>query len=110
MRDKDTICINRKGETWKLNKKDILCIKQEAGHTIIVTSDREFSKRGKMDEILNSMHDESFFRCHKYCMINFDKVNGMKDSTVIFEGGRTLGMGINCFRNTRKAFLEYLNK
>ena len=104
---KEVVCISRRGEVWRLKTEDVLCVRQEKGDTVIQLKDRELRKRGKLDEIFRT-ENQSFYRCHKYCLVNFDQVYGMKDSMIIFEGGKRLGVGVNCFRDTRKAFLEYL--
>ncbi len=106
---KEYVCVNGKGETWKLLKENILYIRQEQRYVVIQTREGEIKRWGKMKDMFPDLEeDKSIHRCHSYCLINFDCVNGMKDSVVYFEGGKIMYLGINSFRQVRKAFIGYL--
>lgn len=106
---KEYVCVNGKGETWKVLKENILYIRQEQRYVVIHTREGEIKRWGKMKDMFPDLEeDSSIYRCHSYCLINFDCVNGMKDSVVYFEGGKTMYLGINNFRQVRKAFICYL--
>lgn len=101
---KEYVCVNGKGETWKLLKENILYIRQEQRYVVIQTREGEIKRWRKMKDMFPDLEeDKSIHRCHSYCLINFDCVNGMKDSVVYFEGGKTMYLGINSFRQVRKA-------
>ncbi|MEA4922281.1 MAG: LytTR family DNA-binding domain-containing protein [Eubacteriaceae bacterium] len=101
------LCIRGKKETWKLNISDIVFVRQEGKEIQIFTEKNTIRKTGSIAELKEKL-DDRFFTCHKYCLVNFDKVFGMRDSEIIFETGQSVTMGVNSYRNARKAFHMYM--
>ena len=48
---KEYVCVNGKGETWKLLKENILYIRQEQRYVVIQTREGEIKRWGKMKDM-----------------------------------------------------------
>jgi DNA-binding LytR/AlgR family response regulator len=52
----------------------------------------------------------NFYRCHKSCIINFEKILRMEDGVFYFSNGATLRVGQNNYRHTRNHYVKYLDQ
>ena len=94
--------INRE-ETCKVYIVNVLFIEQDLRKIIVHTEDGLFWRYGKIEELLKYL-DDRFFKCHKSCIINLDKVMKMKEQTVFFENGDKIVMSKEKFRLAKQNF------
>ena len=102
------LCVKKKSETWKFNSKDVLYVKQDGREVNIVTNRMKISEYGSLEDYVVQLR-EGFYRCHKYCLINFNNVCYMKSGEIFFENGECVYLGENNFRATRQAFHAYFD-
>lgn len=100
---REFIPIIKRGEIGKVYICDILYIESEARKIYMHTVEKIQSIYGKIDDV-EPMLPENFYRCHKSCIINLDKVENMKDGYIEFENGDTVCLGREKFV---KAFQKY---
>ena len=97
------IPIIKRGEIGKVYICNILYIQSEARKIHIHTVEKTQSVYGKIDDV-EPMLPENFYRCHKSCIINLDKVENMKDGYIEFENGDKISI---CREKFVKAFQKY---
>lgn len=100
--------ITRK-ETTRVYLKDILYIETELRVINIYTESRIYRKYGKLDDMMSFL-DNHFYRCHKSCIVNLEKIMSMQDGVFYFHGGTTLRIGKNKYQNTRRYYRKYLEQ
>lgn len=104
----DFIIILKRCGVTRVETKDILYIEKELRSICIHTLKEVHVFYGKMEDIADSL-GATFFKCHKSCILNFERVTSMKSGVFYFEGGNTLMIGINNYQITKKRYLEFLN-
>lgn len=82
-RQKKCINISYKGGMKKIDVADIRYVEVRDHDLYFHTGEGEFSQRGTMKEIENTLVDEAFFRCNKGYLINLDYVSGIQGNSVI---------------------------
>lgn len=100
--------ITRK-ETAKVSTREILYIETELRVINIHTASRIYRFYGKLDDVIKYL-DGSFYRCHKSCVINLEKIARMEDGVFYFAGGMTLRVGQNNYRHTRNRYIHFLKQ
>jgi hypothetical protein len=100
--------ITRKGAA-KVRLREILYIETELRVIVIYTANREYRFYGKLDDILQYL-DGRFYRCHKSCVINLEKIVQMEDGVFFFPEGVTLRVGQNNYRLTKNHYIKYLKQ
>lgn len=106
---RDYIPVRSKSETCKIKLEDILYIEQDLRKTIIATEGREVFFYGNVDSIIKYL-DERFFRCHKSCIVNIEKIQSMREQTIFFENDKKIILGTQNYAKTRKRFNQYLEE
>lgn len=96
-----------KSEVSRVFVGEILYIETQLRVVYIYTVPRIYRFYGKLDEVLKYLNKD-FYRCHKSCIVNFNKIIRMEDGVVYFKGGLTLRVGENNFRHTRSLYRKYL--
>lgn len=104
---KDFISIIKRCEAAKVYIGDIIYIESEARKLHIYTENGEYSVYRKLDEVAERL-PENFYRCHKSCVINLDKVAHMKDRIISFEGGKSIGICAEKFSKAVQTYKGYL--
>lgn len=94
-------------ETAKVCLSEILYIETELRTVIIYTEIRAYRFYGKLDEVIKSLNG-NFYRCHKSCILNMEKIIRMEDGIFHFEGGETLRIGQNNYQRTRRHYIRFL--
>lgn len=100
--------ITRK-ETARVNLREILYIETELRTVNIYTESRTYRFYGKLDDVMQYLNI-NFYRCHKSCIINMERILRMEDGVFHFSGGVTLRVGQNNYRRTRSQYIKYLEK
>lgn len=108
IRDSYVPVITRK-EAAKVRIREILYIETELRVVVIYTAGRAYRFYGKLDDILKYL-DDRFYRCHKSCIINLEKVVRMEDGVFYFPEGVTLRVGQNNYRLSRNQYVKYLKQ
>lgn len=105
----DYIPVITRKETSRVNIRDVLYIETELRIVNIYTVGRSYRFYGKLDDVQQYLSG-NFYRCHKSCIINMDKIHRMEDCVLYFMGGSTLRIGQNNFRRTRARYTQYLEQ
>lgn len=105
----DYIPVITRKETTRVYLKDILYIETQLRVIIIYTESRTYRKYGKLDDVMSSLNGH-FYRCHKSCILNLEKVISMEDGIFYFNGGLSLRIGKNKYQYTRKYYRKYLEQ
>lgn len=100
--------ITRK-ETARINTREVFYIETELRVVHVHTDSRIYRFYGKLDDITRYLND-SFYRCHKSCIINLEQIVRMEDGIFHFPGDRTLRVGQNNYRHTRSHYIKYLEQ
>lgn len=100
--------ITRK-ETAKVSTREILFIETELRIINIHTSGRIYRFYGKLDDVIKYL-DCNFYRCHKSCVVNLEKIVRMEDGVFYFPGEVTLRVGQNNYRHTRNHYIDFLKQ
>ncbi|MCI8631470.1 MAG: LytTR family transcriptional regulator [Firmicutes bacterium] len=108
-RGKEFISIIKRSEAAKVYIKDITYIESEARKIHIHTADAEYSVYRKLDEIADIL-PENFYRCHKSCIINLEKVINMKDRFIYFECGACIAICADKYAKAVQTYKGYLIK
>lgn len=103
-RQKKYIQISYKGKMKKLDVTEIWYVEVQDHDLYFHTSEGEFSQRGTMKEIEETLNEEAFFRCNKGYLINLDYVNGVEGSDVLVGEDK-----VQVSRSRKKEFLDALN-
>ncbi|MEG2199358.1 MAG: LytTR family DNA-binding domain-containing protein [Anaerovorax sp.] len=101
------IIVRKRCEVTKVATKEILYMEKELRSIHIYTIYCKHTFYGKMEDISDHL-GPSFFRCHKSCVVNFDKIVSMKEGVFYFEGGSSLMIGKNNYQNAKKHYADFL--
>lgn len=104
---REFISVIKKSEAAKVYLNDIVYIENEARRIHIHTENDTYSVYRRIDEVA-SLLPENFYRCHKSCIINLDKVNNMKNRIIYFEGGKTVGICAEKYAKAVQTYKGYL--
>ena len=104
---REFISVISRSEAAKVYISDIIYIESEARKIHIHTADGNYSAYRKLDEIVDKL-PENFFRCHKSCIINLEKVINMKDRVIYFECGDSLAICAEKYTKAEQAYKGYL--
>jgi DNA-binding LytR/AlgR family response regulator len=100
--------ITRK-EASRVNIRDIFYIETDLRIINIYTSSRIYRFYGKLDEIVKYLNQD-FYRCHKSCVINLEKIVRMENGVFYFQGEITLRVGLNNYQQTRGRYKKFLER
>lgn len=100
--------ITRK-EAARVYLREILYIETQLRVVNIHTKARIYRFYGKLDDVVGYLNG-NFYRCHKSCIINFDKIIRMEEGVFYFKGGSTLRVGQNNYQQTRHHYRKYLKE
>ena len=100
--------ITRK-EASRVNIRDIFYIETDLRIVNIYTVNRIYRFYGKLDEIVKYLNSD-FYRCHKSCVINLEKVVCMENGVFYFQGEITLRVGQNNYQHARNRYIRFLEQ
>ena len=91
-------------------KVDDLIMIERTGRKISVTADgNKWTYNGNIQDAWMYL-DKRFYNCLRGCIINFEKVEIMKDNQIIFVNGLRITIGRDNFNRTRQAYNAYLRR
>lgn len=105
----DYIPVITRKETARVNIREILYIETELRIVNIYTGSRSYRFYGKLDDVMQYLSG-NFYRCHKSCIINMEKIVRMEDGVFHFSGGVTLRVGQNNYRHARSQYIKFLER
>lgn len=98
------ISITYRSSIKKIDISDIYYIEVQNHELIYHTKEGDFSVRGTMKELEETLKEESFYRCNKCYLINLEYVDGVQDNNVVVNGSE-----MQVSRARKKEFLDVLN-
>jgi len=87
---------------------DIEYIEQLGRKVHIVSSTGDYCFYEKMCNLAPAITERAFYRVMKGLIINCDKIVRLQNHEIVFESGRTYGMGRNNFIKLRQVYKRYL--
>lgn len=103
------IPVKTRKETTRVNTREIFYIESELRIVNVYTAGRTYRFYGKLDEIGKYLNS-GFYRCHKSCIINLEKIERMENGIFYFSDGRTIRIGQNNYRHTRSYYVKFLER
>jgi DNA-binding LytR/AlgR family response regulator len=103
------IPVKTRKETAKVSIREILYIESELRVVVIYTEKRKFRFYGKLDELIQYLSND-FYRIHKSCVINLDRIARMEDGVIYFTEEQTVRVGQNNYRLARRQYLKHLEQ
>lgn len=105
----DYIPVITKKQTARVNIREILYIETQLRVVYLHTSNRVYKFYGKLDDVLIYLNS-NFYRCHKSCILNFEKIIRMENGIFYFHGGMTLQVGQNSYYQAIRHYRKYLKQ
>lgn len=105
----DYIPVITRREVCRVRVKEILYVEKELRLVNIHTSRRVYTFYGKLDDVMLYL-DESFYKCHRSCIVNFEKITSMEDGIFYLEGGETIRVGQNNYQYAKRGFRRFLER
>lgn len=105
----DYIPVITRKEASRVYIKEILYIETELRVVNIYTLNRVHRFYGKLDDVTKYLNT-NFYRCHKSCILNLEKIIRMENGIFYFKGGLTLRVGQNKYQDTRNHYRKFLQQ
>ena len=99
-----------RSETVIVYLDDIFFLQQEQRRLHIHTRRHSYVFYHKLEDLIPLFYEDKFYRCHKSCVVNFEKVKAMSEGSVFFEDGTVITLGRESFRCARRFFNQFLKK
>ena len=100
------LLIKVEGVTKKILLKDIFYVESDNKKVIFHTTEKIFTTYGKMDSLEIAL-GESFFRCHRFYLVNFEKISAYSSTTIQLVNGEKIFMAEKRYADFVKKFLKY---
>jgi len=100
------LLIKSDGMTKKIFLRDILYIESDNKKVIFHTAEKIFTTYGKMDALEIAL-GESFFRCHRFFIVNLAKISAYNANTIQLVNGEKIFMAEKRYSDFVKIFLKY---
>lgn len=94
------------GTNKKIFLKNIFYIESADKKVIIHTEEKNFEIYGKMDAFEIAL-EEKFFRCHRFFLVNFEKISAYTSTTIELLNGEKIFMAEKRYSDFVKNFLKY---
>lgn len=95
--------------TTRVRISDVMMISRNYRKLEIKAESGDFQYYEKLDNIVGCL-GRQFYRCSDGIIINFEKVECMKQQSITFSNGCRVELGRDCYLKARKAFTQYLNE
>ena len=100
--------VNRKN-CCKVWLKDVVYVENEGRKLKIVTEDKNFFLYAKISDFnIYFEGDKRFYRCMKGMIVNFEKVDSMKDQIIYFGNGMQYMLGRTNYLKAKQTFVNYM--
>ena len=100
------ILIRADGMTKKILLKNIFFVESADKKVLIHTDEKIFEIYGKMDELEIAL-GENFFRCHRFFIVNLEKISAYNSNTIELVNGEKIFMAEKRYSDFVKNFLIY---
>ncbi len=94
------------GMNKKIFLKDILYVESDNKKVLIHTAEKIFTTYGKMDAFEIAL-GENFFRCHRFYLVNLEKISAYNSNTIQLVGGEKIFLAEKRYSDFVKKFLKY---
>lgn len=94
------------GVNKKILLKNIFYIESSDKKVIFHTVEKNFEVYGKMDAFEIAL-GENFFRCHRFFLVNFEKISAYNSTTIELVNGEKIFMAEKRYSDFVKNFLNY---
>lgn len=94
------------GANKKIFLKNIFYIESADKKVVIHTEEKNFEIYGKMDAFEIAL-EEKFFRCHRFFLVNFEKISAYTSTTIELLNGEKIFMAEKRYSDFVKSFLKY---
>ena len=94
------------GMNKKIFLKNIFYVESADKKVIIHTSEKNFEIYGKMDAFEIAL-GENFFRCHRFFLVNFEKISSYNSTTIELVSGEKIFISEKRYSDFVKNFLKY---
>ncbi|MBE6031006.1 MAG: LytTR family transcriptional regulator [Clostridiales bacterium] len=102
-REEAYILVINRNEMVKVLIRDIVYVESFSRKIFVYTENGTYSEYEKLDNFAMKLPD-NFYRCHKRCIINLDKVRVLGNNTVVFEDDSRIVMCKEKFQKLKQAY------
>lgn len=106
MQSEKFLMIKVEGVNKKIFLKNIFYIESADKKVIIHTEEKNFEVYGKMDAFEIAL-GEKFFRCHRFFLVNFEKISAYNSTTIELLNGEKIFIAEKRYSDFVKNFLKY---
>lgn len=99
------VWVKNKDGRFKLNALDILYVESNKHYITYYTTEGDISTLGTMGAVTEQLKEAPFALCNRCYFINLKRVVGIRQTTVLLDGGIELQIS----RNKRAEFIDALN-
>ena len=103
-RQKRYLSVTTREGTHKLAYDSINYIEVQAHELVYHTTDGSVTAPGTLKEVEKTLDMQTFFRCNKGCLVNLERVDGIRGDDAVVAGELVL-----VSRSRKKVFLDALN-
>lgn len=100
------LMIKADGVNKKIFLKNIFYVESADKKVIIHTTEKIFEIYGKMDAFEVAL-GENFFRCHRFFLVNFEKISAYNSTTIELVNGEKIFISEKRYSDFVKNFLKY---
>lgn len=90
-----------------LRLKDIIYIETEKRNVKIHTRTQACLCSENMNQMEEVLADSGFYRCHKSCIINLDRVQSFDHANVYLESGECVPVSVRKYTELKRRYLEH---
>ena len=101
------LVISLKGETIKLNCKDILYIEAMGHYINIRVQDKEYTIKESINNYFKQINDSKFVFCHRSYIVNISSVEAIKKDEIVLSNGIKLPLSRNYYKAINEEFIKY---
>jgi DNA-binding LytR/AlgR family response regulator len=108
MMKSDIIQLLTRQEVARIKKDEIICVENRTDSVIIHTKTKAYCIRADMGDLLLKL-EWPFYMCHSNCIVNFERLCGIKDRALYMEDGRIISLSGTAYRAARRNYIGYLS-
>lgn len=106
--EKTTILVDNKNNVALVDTESIKYVERYKRISRIVCDTGVYCSAQKLDELIETLDDNRFVRCHNSFIVNFQNVVSYKNSNFIFKNGEVISVSRSFKKSVDKAFLSYI--
>ena len=101
------LVVSLKGETLKLNHKDILYIEAMGHYINIKLQDKEYTIKESINNYFKQINDSKFIFCHRSYIVNILAIETIKKEEIKLTNGTKLPLSRNYYKTINEEFIKY---